>query len=759
MDLGTAVGYLDLDTSGFIGGFSKAQQALKTFSDSSATLNDKLSASGQIMSSVGGNMTKYVTTPLLGAATAVVGFADSANSAFNQFEARVGETTRSLESYREVMDSIYINNYGESFEDVANSMADVVTYLGEMPADKMQSVTESAITLRDVFGYETAESLRTVDTLMKNFGLTAEEAFDYIVTGQQEGLDFSGEFLDTINEYSVQFKKLGLDANDMFNILKTGADSGAWNLDKIGDAVKEFSIRVIDGSDTTVHALETLGYNAEETMSTFAKGGDGAREVFFELITQLSYMDDEVQKNTLGVELFGTMWEDLGPEVVKQLSDMTSGAIDTKGAMEALKEVKYDSLGSALQGLWRNIQLLAAEFGDVLIPKVESAIDFVGGLVDKFKGLDDGTKETIVNFGLVAAAIGPVLLVGGKLISGISSVISLLSGAGGALTALSGPIGIIVAAIAAFALAWTTNFAGIRDTTEEVMNSIKEIIESVWGFITELWDSNFLGIKTIAENTWNTIKDLFEIAFDTIESAFSAFAALFRGDWDTLWQEVKNIFSNIWETIGTLLEGFLDLIIGIILGIGTRLWNTAKEAFNNIKEAFSEVWNDITDWFERVIEDPVGTVKSIGTDLWNAGADIFNSLWDGLKSVWNSITSWVENAVSWIVEKVKFWESEASKMNTSSVGGGGTSSSGSGGGRHAAGLDYVPYTGYRAILEEGERVLTKQEAQNYGKTKTVSLIINNTFTQAVDKNMARKVSKQIARDTVTELRSKGVSLA
>lgn len=757
MDLGTAVGYLDLDTSGFIGGFSKAQQALKTFSDSSAALNDKLSASGQIMSSVGGTMSKYITTPLLGAATAAVGFADSANSAFNQFEARVGETTRSLEGYREVMDSIYANNYGESFEDVANSMADVVTYLGEMPADKMQSVTESAITLRDVFGYETAESLRSVDTLMQNFGLSAEEAFDYIVTGQQEGLDYSGEFLDTINEYSVQFQKLGFDANDMFNILKNGSENGAWNLDKIGDAIKEVSIRLVDGSDTTRHALETLGYDADKYMQIFSEGGEGAREAFLELVTQLNYTEDEFEKNTLGVELFGTMWEDLGPEVIKQMTDIKFEAIDMRGAMDELKEVKYDDLGSALQGLWRNIQLLAAEFGDVLIPKVESVIDFVGGLVDKFKGLDDGTKETIVNFGLVAAAIGPVLLVGGKLISGISSVISLLSGAGGALSALSGPIGIIVAAIAAFAVAWTTNFAGIRDTTQEVMNSIKEIIQSVWGFITELWESNFLGIKTIAENAWNTIKDLFEIAFDTIESLFSAFSALFRGDWDTLWQEVKNIFSNVWKAIGTLLEGFLDLIIGIILGIGTALWNAGKEAFNNVKEAFTEVWNNIKDWFEQAVNDPVGTIKGIGTDLLEAGKEIFTSLWDGMKNVWNSITSWVEDAVNWIVDKVKFWESEASKMNTSSIGGGGTSGS-SGGGRHIAGLDYVPYTGYRATLEEGERVLTKQEAQNYGKTKAVSLVINNTFTQAVDKNMARKVSKQIARDTVAELRSKGVSV-
>lgn len=761
IDLGTAIGYLDLDTSGFTSGFDRAKKYLKTFSDESTTLNDKISASGKIMSTVGGTLTKYVTTPLLGAGTAAIGFATSVDKAFNQFQGRVGDAVKDLGQYRNVMSDIYANNFGESIEDVANSMADVVTYLGEMPVDKMQSVTESAITLRNTFGYETAESLRTVDTLMKNFGLSAEEAFDYIVTGTQEGLDFSGEFLDTINEYSVQFDKLGFSAEDMFAILKQGADSGAWNLDKIGDAIKEFSIRAVDGSNTTIQGFELLGFSAEDMASKFAQGGDTAKTAFREIINALADMEDPVQQNIAGVNLFGTMWEDLGPEVVTQLADITDAAMVTTGAMEQLKEVKYDDLGSALEGLWRTFQVLVGELGESLIPKVESVIEFLQNLIDKFRGMDDSTKETIVNVGLFVAALGPVLTIGGKLISGVSSLVSWIStavaavgGWGAALTALTGPIGIVIAAVAAFAAAWATDFAGIRETVQSVMTSIQEIISSVWEAITDLWNNNFLGIQTIAETVWNTIQGIFESAFGIIESIFGAFAALFRGDWETLWTEVQNIASNIWSIITGLLEGFLDTIISIILGIATRLYNSAKEVFNRVKDGFTEVWNTITSWFESVIDDPVGTIRSIGTDLFNAGRDIFNSLWDGLQSVWSSITSWVENAVNWIVDKVAFWKSEASKMNTDVSSGGGT-----GGGRHAAGLDYVPYTGYRATLEEGERILTKQEAQNYGKTTGVIMNMNITFTEAVDRNAARKVSRQIAKDTVAQLRSKGVVLA
>ena len=99
----------------------------------------------------------------------------------------------------------------------------------------------------------------------------------------------------------------------MFSIFQEGAESGAWNLDKIGDAVKEFSIRAIDGSETTKAGFKALGLNADETAAKFAAGGDTAKEAFQEVVKGLSEMEDPLAQNTAGVNLFGTMWEDLGP--------------------------------------------------------------------------------------------------------------------------------------------------------------------------------------------------------------------------------------------------------------------------------------------------------------------------------------------------------------------------------------------------------------------------------------------------------------
>lgn len=715
IDVGSAVGYLLLDSSGFKSGFQEAQGYLNTFQSKNATFQDKLKATGGLLTSVGSTLTTSVTLPLVGVGTALVKFSSDAETAFSGFQAKVGEVSGDLSEYREVMDDIYENNYGESFQDVADSMADVVNILGEMDPSNLQQTTESALALRDTFGYEVPESIRTVDTLMKNFGMTSEQAFDYIVKGQQEGLDYSGEFLDTLNEYSVQFGKLGFSADEMFNVLESGADSGAWNLDKVGDAIKEFSIRAMDGSDSSIAAFEAIGLNADEMFEKFAKGGDSAREAFDQTIQALKEVEDPVEQNIQGVALFGTMWEDLGPEVVFQLGNIKDGAVDAEGAMQDLKDVKYDNLGSAIESLGRKFISFGAELGNYIIPKVEKVISFIDGVAENFRGLDDGTKQLIVDIGLAVAAIGPVLLVAGKVVTLVSTINSLIAGAGGLsaiLTALTGPIGVIIAATAALVLAWTTDFGGIQEKTAEIFEAIKEIFTGAWEFISGLWNDNFLGIQDTAAQAFQFLEDLFSGALNIIVDIFNVFAALFTGDWSGLWEAVKTLVSDIWNQVTGLFWDWLNLLVDTLIRIGVRLWEGAKQVFTDLKDGFVEMWDNIMDWFGRVVEDPVGTVKDIGSKLYEAGQDIFNSLWDGLSSIWIEIQDWVSDKVDWLVSKVKFWESESDKVSTSSFNGGQ-----SGGGRrsvegsYASGLDYVPRD-MDVRVHRGETIYTQQQSRD-----------------------------------------------
>ena len=266
-------------------------------------------AAGKVGKAVG---TAFVA---VGSAAVAVGTkaltgAVSLDQAMNQFAASTDTSEEALEDYEDTLKSIYANNYGDSFEDIADAMSTVKQQMGDLDQASLQNITESAFTLRDTFGYDVNESVRAASAMMNQFGVEGDKAMALIASGAQNGLDYSGELLDSISEYSVQFAKVGLDADDMFKIMEKGAETGAWNLDKIGDAVKEMSIRVIDGSDTTAEGFGLIGLNADEMSRKFAAGGDSAKEAFDQTISAIASMEDPIAQSTAGVDLFGTMWED-----------------------------------------------------------------------------------------------------------------------------------------------------------------------------------------------------------------------------------------------------------------------------------------------------------------------------------------------------------------------------------------------------------------------------------------------------------------
>lgn len=288
-----------------------------------------------------------------------------------------------MENLKDVIKEIYGDNFGESAEDIADSISKIKQNLGDLSDEELINITESAYALQDVFDYGIDESSRAVKAMTENFNVSAAEAYDYIARGAQNGLDYSGELLDNISEYSVQFKKMGLSASDMFTIFENGAQNGAWNLDKIGDSVKELAIRVIDGSDTTKQGFEALNFNADDMAKKFAKGGDTARAAFQEVITALAAMDDPVAQNTAGINLMGTMWEDMGAQAVLALSDISGSAYDCSGALDGIKDVNYGSLSDSIDSVKRQIDLLIEPIGERLIPLIDEAADAVSEAADQ----------------------------------------------------------------------------------------------------------------------------------------------------------------------------------------------------------------------------------------------------------------------------------------------------------------------------------------------------------------------------------------
>lgn len=551
------------------------------------------------MGNMGEAMTKAVTLPLAAAGTAAIKFADESQGAFAQFAAATGTASDAMGKYKDMINDVYKDNFGESINDVADAMAKVDQNMSYLNDSALQSVTKYAMTLSDTLGYDVAESTRAADTLIKNFGIEADEAFNLMAQGAQNGLDFSGEMIDSINEYSVHFAKAGMDANDMFNIMASGAQSGAFNIDKIGDAVKEFSIRAIDGSDTTIAGFQALGMSASDAAAKFASGGDGAKEVFDQVIQGLAAMEDPVAQNAAGVNLFGTMWEDLGADAVMALAD-TSGAIDmTTASMEEMMNTKYDTLSGALGGLWRTIQVdVLQPIGNMLIPYVTKGIDKIKEMTQWWNDLSPATQKTIVKFAGIAAVVGPVLIGFGKLSTGIGGLIknhAKLSGAimrltGGAtgfkglVAIMTGPVGAAVAGVAAGAVLIYKNWDRISPIIQKIGNRFVEFWQTVQPQIQPFFDLcgkivSFL--SGVFKNTFDVVfaglseglVSFFEGASGVIDNLLGVFEGIitflsgaFTGNWEKAWNGLRDIVGNAFGALAGLVKTPINAVISIVNG-------------------------------------------------------------------------------------------------------------------------------------------------------------------------------------------------
>lgn len=571
---------------------------------------DVFTHAGEAFSAAGETLSKSVTAPLTAVGTAAVKFSSDSQDAFQQFAAATGTATEEMGKYKDMINNVYKDNFGESINDVAEAMATVNQNMSYLDDSALQRCTEYAYTLSDTFGYDVAESTRAADTLIKNYGVSAREAFNLITQGAQSGMDYSGEMIDSINEYSVQFKKLGLDAEDMFSIFANGAQNGAFNLDKVGDAVKEFSIRAIDGSDTTKQGFEALGMDAAKMAERFGAGGDSAKEAFNEVIKGLAEMDDPVAQSAAGVNLFGTMWEDLGPQVITSMSTASDAIDKSKESVEKLVNVKYDTLSGALGGLWRTTQVdVLQPIGNQLIPYVTKGISFIQKFTDKWNKLEPATQKTIVKFGMVAAATGPVLLGFGKVSTGIGtlfsdtgkigSVLKKLtgeSGFSGLAKVMTGPFGIAAAAVVTAAVLVYQNW-----------DKIGPIIQKIGQRFADFWKT----VQPQLEPFINLVKEVASYLEETLEPAFKIV-------WKAAGDYVVKFFDDVSVVIDGALgvfEGIITFLTGVFQGDWEKAWNGIVQAVGSIFGTLESLVKTPINAVINLVNKAIGAINKISVDL------------------------------------------------------------------------------------------------------------------------------------------------
>ena len=634
------------------GELDENRQQLENAERAADRLGDTMEDAGQQAedSSEGYTVLKNVIANLATEAInkAVDAFKDLAtegDSALAMLEARTGATSSEMEGFEDVMYEVYNANYGESLGDVSEKLSTVIQMTDDLDNASLANVTKNAIALEDVFGFDIMESMRGVNSLMDQFGITSDQAFNLIVQGAQKGLNQNDDLLDTINEYSVQFKNAGYSADDMFNMLANGAKSGTWSIDKLGDAVKEYNIRWNDG--TAAEALEKLGLNADEMAEKVEGGAESSGKAMQQVMAALMCVEDEQERYILGQTLMGTMWEDLGAETVLALSN-TEGAINSASdAMAQMDAAAYDTLESSLSQLGRTVKAEVVQpIAEELTPAIKDAVNFVN---DRVGPSVDWLLSHLPEVGIVLGTIGSIVAAMkwgsitaqlGKLSGGFSSLMS-------ALGKIPGPALAIIAVVAALA----AGFVYLWKTNEDFRNNVTAVWEELQGSFSELGG-------TISEML-NQLMPLISQIASTVLTVFGQIAAAVLPILIQLIAEILpviiDLINKLLPVLTTIIESVLSVLVDVInqlLPLVMQIIEAVLPVLLQLVQALLPIITQIVDAVLPVLIQLINTILPIITQIISAVLPILVQILNALTPILNMVISLLQPILNLIISLV-----------------------------------------------------------------------------------------------------------
>lgn len=576
--------------------------------------------------------------------------------ASNQMAAATGATTEEMEELDKSMKAVYANNFGENFEDIAQVMTQVKNNTS-LVGEELEKATENAFLMRDTFDWDVERQLLAVDGLMKNFGLTSEEAYNMLAEGAQQGLDRNGDLLDMVNEYGVHFKDLGLSSEEMFAMMGKGAEHGVFQIEKMGDAMKEFGIRSKDGSDASMIAFEQLGMNGAEMTKAFNAGGDSAKKATKDVMKALANVQDKTKQNAIGVSLFGTMWEDLGADAVLAMGDIDTAIYDTSNALEEMNEIKYDDFGSAMEGIKRQIQIgLLDNVGEKLLPLMNQ---FANWLSDKIPMIVDGLGGVIDFLG---NAISWVVSLFDNLRTQASDTSFFDNILNKAQEFLAG-IKLFFDTMVAFA---TDFYNKNKEDIDAFLNALRQTIEvgiefikSILGALQAFWERYGDAFMDTAQKIFTFLIQGWTDMFSVIQSLFNAFASLFKGDWDGFvmylglaWETFLEFIKNAFTNIGPILKNIVLTILSILLDLFNIFGEDIGETFTSIWEGIKAGFGAVVDWIKQMwagmTEFLSAPFENLGNAIENAKAGI-TGLGDKIAEGAKGVGDWVSEGIDDLV--------------------------------------------------------------------------------------------------------------
>lgn len=665
---------------------------LQTEADKTNTAFAKIGAAGEVMQNVGdkisgaGEKLLPVTAGITALGTAAVKTGADFDAAMSKVAAVSGATGDDLESLR-----AKAREMGSQTKFSASEAAEAMNYMAMAgwKTEDMLSGIEGIMNLAAASGEDLATTSDIVTDALTAFGLTAADSahFADVLAAASSNANTNVSMMGETFKYAAPVAgSLGFSVEDTAEAIGLMANAGIKST-QAGTSLRSIMTALageVKFCGESIGEVEIQTTNADGSMRELSDILADCRTAFAGLSEseQASAAQALVGKNAMSGFL---ALMNAAPTDIDKLSGAISNCDSTSLSMA---ETMQDNLAGQLTILKSQLEELAISFSDILMPAIRSIVSHIQGLVDKLNQLDPQTKETIVKIALVAAALGPLLIVIGKTISGIGSALSLVSKAPaaigavkGGITAVTGALGVsmgtilaVVAAIAALVAAfmhlWKTNenfknnilgiweqikstFSGLTQGITDRINALGFNFESFTDMMKSAWDALCNLLAPVFEGVFQNIANIFSEISGIILGLLDVFIGLFTGNWDQLWNGVKGIFTSIWDFIVNTFSNILNALKGIadvVLGWFGTSWN---EVWTSIKDFFVNIWTSISTFFTGIITDIRDFFVNIWTGIYTFFSNIFNAIYTVASTVFQTIYNTIMTVWNGIYETIK----------------------------------------------------------------------------------------------------------
>ena len=473
------------------------------FGQKCETAGQKLKSVGDKLSSIGQSLTTKVTAPLAGLGTAATKAAVDYETAFTGVAKTVEATDEELAQLSDDIRQMAMEIPSTTTEIAA--VAEAAGQLG-IATDDVMSFTRVMIDLGNSTNISAEEAASALAKFANITGMTADEYSNLGSTIVALGNNFATTETDIV-EMSTRLAGAGTTAGlaetDIL-ALATAMSSVGIEAAAGGSAMSQtmtaIEKAVAGGSDKVEEFARIAGMSADEFAQTWK---DKPIDAITAFISGLGKLDEQGESATLVLDelgLSGLRQSDMlkrlssASDLVSDAVEMSSKAWKENTALSSEASKRYETMASKMKVMKNTINDVGITMGNILIPYVEKGVNKIKELAEKFDKLDQKQQEHIVKLAAVAAAIGPVILIVGKLATGLSSIITVVGKAataigalggtvgsfGSILSALGGPIGIAVGALALLALACADG----ESEYSKLVKTLKDA-EKSWRNVTE----------------------------------------------------------------------------------------------------------------------------------------------------------------------------------------------------------------------------------------------------------------------------------